>query len=622
MSGYHFQVRNAVSRAKGKSAVAKAAYNAREKMRDERTGELKDYSRTHDQVLFSGIFVDPKRNAPAWVQDRAALWNAATAAEKRKDAREAQEIIVALPYQLTQQQREFMLKDFVREQITRGTGRIADVNMHSPPPGGDARNYHAHILMTLREVGPDGFGKRLPEIDSKQIETWKEKFAQRAARELRKAGYEQEAERWALGHLKKEQQREAALQRGDHEHAAWCEQEATKHRGPGATALERKGVETDRGNVERETVTASIERMKLARELAQVQKQIAAIERGDGLEPWRAPWEKTSPALHFEDATREAARRQTAPEMPNGLRGTQAQIWAAYNSRTWRQEWEETREDGTTYARSRDVQLRSDDPRRFAEALEEKGIRLASVSKDDAERSAGEAAAAQQAGRYMPALREGEFVAVNRYGDVYRFNQRNTGDDPRSVQRHLAKGELKGVQSLDAVQQIVRTEIAAREAQRQKRRDEIEAGRMERASNPGKIPQTKERIAEVAGRAAVGVVKELGKMPILGAREIVRDIAKPAKPVRSLAKGLGKALDALGGLLESLAAPPQPLTREQVKEEQRRSDAAAKDNEIEWSKYLYDNDAERIAAYQQEQERQRQTEREQHDRLRGRERER
>ena len=124
MAEYRCSIQDAVSRSRGQSAVAKAAYNAREKIRDERTGELKDYSRNKDEVLFSGIFVDPKRNAPEWTKDRAALWNAAVAAEKRKDACEAQEIIVNLPDELTDQQRRFMLTDFVREQITRNTGRV------------------------------------------------------------------------------------------------------------------------------------------------------------------------------------------------------------------------------------------------------------------------------------------------------------------------------------------------------------------------------------------------------------------------------------------------------------------------------------------------------------------
>ena len=104
------------------------------------------------------------------------------AAEKRKDAREAQEMIVNLPHELTDEQRRFMLTDFVREQITRSTGRIADVNIHRPPEHGDDRNYHAHILMTVRDIGPDGFRQQRLEVTPEQILRWKEKWAERGAR--------------------------------------------------------------------------------------------------------------------------------------------------------------------------------------------------------------------------------------------------------------------------------------------------------------------------------------------------------------------------------------------------------------------------------------------------------
>jgi len=279
MALYDCSLRDAVSRRKGKSAVAKAAYNARETIRDERTNEVKDYSRGKDDILFSGIFVDPKRNAPEWVKDRAALWNAAVAAEKRKDAREAQELIVNLPHELTQQQRENMLKDFVREHITRGTARIADVNMHRAPKQGDDRNIHAHILMTVREIDPDGFtGKRL-EIDTAQLLRWKEKWAERGAKELRRAGFEIEADRWAVGHLPKEQQRQAALERGDLAYAEKLNEPATQHKGPAVSAMERKGIETERRKIQREEFEAARELTKLKRELAQLNEQLREAER-------------------------------------------------------------------------------------------------------------------------------------------------------------------------------------------------------------------------------------------------------------------------------------------------------------------------------------------------------
>jgi ATP-dependent exoDNAse (exonuclease V) alpha subunit len=236
---------------------------------------LKNYSRSKDEVVFSGIFVDPKRNAPAWVQDREKLWNAASAAEKRKDAREAQEIILNLPHELTDEQRRFMLTDFVREPITRGTGRIADVNMHAAHKHGDDRNIHAHVLMTVREIGPEGFdGKRL-EADTKQVLHWKQKWAERGAKELRKAGFEIEADRWAVGYMDLPKQREEALKRGDLAYAETLNREATKHLGPNVASMERKGIETDRGNAHREiqqrNEQARANNAALKRELAEIQ---------------------------------------------------------------------------------------------------------------------------------------------------------------------------------------------------------------------------------------------------------------------------------------------------------------------------------------------------------------
>ncbi len=281
MSQYRFSLSKAVSRGKGQSAVAKAAYNGREQLHDDRTDKFtRNYgtptknSGGKDDILFSGIFLDTSRDVPKWATDREKMWNAQVAAEKRKDAREGQEVIVNLPWELPQKQREYMLTDFCRE-ITRGTGRIADVNMHKAPKHGDDRNIHAHILLTVREIGKDGFtGKRL-EVTPEQLENWKEKWAARGAKELRKAEFPVEAERWAVGNLTKEKQRDAALKRLDLEHAATLMGAATKHLGPEAAAMERHGKGSGRSDTRREEVAANQELAKLKRELAAIDKQIS-----------------------------------------------------------------------------------------------------------------------------------------------------------------------------------------------------------------------------------------------------------------------------------------------------------------------------------------------------------
>src|ERR1700722_45782 len=78
MAIFHLSVKT-VSRGKGQSVIAKAAYNARENLRDEQTGKAKDYVRAAG-LVFSGIFAP--RDAPAWAHDREALWNEV---ERRED---------------------------------------------------------------------------------------------------------------------------------------------------------------------------------------------------------------------------------------------------------------------------------------------------------------------------------------------------------------------------------------------------------------------------------------------------------------------------------------------------------------------------------------------------------
>lgn len=261
MAIFHLSAKT-VSRGKGQSAIAKAAYNARDKLRDEQTGELKAYARAAG-VVFSAIYA-PK-NAPAWTRERAALWNEVERAEKRKDAQLAREITLGLPHELTADQRRQLVTDFVREQFTR-QGMIADVNIHVPGGKGDDRNHHAHVLLTMREIGPEGFGPKAREWNSReQIERWREAWERTQNRYLERHGHEARVDRRTLK-------------------AQGIDREPTTHLGPHAHALEqRKGVETERGAIHRDTFTAAQETAKLKRELAAVTRQIAALEDAAGM---------------------------------------------------------------------------------------------------------------------------------------------------------------------------------------------------------------------------------------------------------------------------------------------------------------------------------------------------
>ncbi|MBV8831474.1 MAG: MobA/MobL family protein [Acidobacteriaceae bacterium] len=277
MAIFHLHVKS-VSRGQGKSVVAKAAYNAREKLRDERDGALKDYSRHNDEPVFSGIFA-PK-DAPEWAQDRERLWNAVEQVEKAKNAQLAIEITGALPHEFTDQQREWLIKDFVREEFTR-KGMVVDLNIHPPPREpereGDKPNHHFHALIALREIGPDGFGERVLntqdwELEKQRVEHWREKWEYLVNRHLERHGFEQQIDRRTL-------------------EAQGIDREPTQHRGPTVDAMERRGLEPERGRTgpEAPEIQATVELPPPIKDrVAEWWQRIEqAIDKGGGYEQAR-----------------------------------------------------------------------------------------------------------------------------------------------------------------------------------------------------------------------------------------------------------------------------------------------------------------------------------------------
>lgn len=238
MALYHFTAK-AVSMGKGGSAVHTAAYNAREQLHDEREQrDTKDYG-YKGRTEFSGIFA-PK-DASAWVHDREQLWNRATAAERQANGQPARNIEFALPHELNAEQRRRLVTDFCRETFAR-RGMVADVHIHAPHDKNDDRNYHVHCLLTMRRLDGENFAKtKEREWNSKEgYGQWREKWAQMGARALERAGHQQEADRFRHGHKNLAGQREAALERGDHEWARHCDKEAQIHKGAAVSAMERR----------------------------------------------------------------------------------------------------------------------------------------------------------------------------------------------------------------------------------------------------------------------------------------------------------------------------------------------------------------------------------------------
>lgn len=146
MAIYHCSVKVG-SRGKGQSAIAAAAYRSGEKLTDQETGLVSDYTRKGG-VVFSEISLC--ENAPARYADRATLWNAVHDIEKAKDARLWREIEVALPQEMNRAEQIEAVREYVRNLTERGM--CADWSLHDKGDG----NPHAHIMLTTRSITEDG----------------------------------------------------------------------------------------------------------------------------------------------------------------------------------------------------------------------------------------------------------------------------------------------------------------------------------------------------------------------------------------------------------------------------------------------------------------------------------
>lgn len=144
-----------ISRGKGQSAVASASYRAGVELQDKRYGKTHDYSKRFG-VMSADIILPSSLKDKNIDLDRCELWNLAEEAENRKDARVAREWLVNLPYELSEEDRKDLAHQFSQELADR-YNVIADCAIHKPTQkeierGADARNFHAHIMLTTRQA--------------------------------------------------------------------------------------------------------------------------------------------------------------------------------------------------------------------------------------------------------------------------------------------------------------------------------------------------------------------------------------------------------------------------------------------------------------------------------------
>ena len=239
-----------IGRSAGRSATAAAAYRSGEEIADERTGRTHDYTGKSD--IYGSEILLPE-GAPERMGDRTALWNEVERVEKRKDAQLVREVMVALPAELTHAQKQELTREFVRSEFVE-QGMIADIGYHDF----DSHNPHAHIMLTMRDVDADGFGKKRREWNKRQaLERQRKAWEEYANRALERAGYDARIDCRTL----KEQ---------------GIEREPQVHLGAKVLEMEARGVQTRVGDESRRIskVNRDIERKQKRRE--EVQGAISA----------------------------------------------------------------------------------------------------------------------------------------------------------------------------------------------------------------------------------------------------------------------------------------------------------------------------------------------------------
>jgi len=180
MAIYHLHVK-IIGRKAGSSAVASAAYRSASQLRDERLDRVQDFTAkrgvVHSEVLL------PEAAPEQW-SDRERLWNDVEAFEIRKDAQLAREVEFAIPREMRKAQGIELARDFVRSEFV-DQGMIADLNVHWDTGEDGMPKPHAHVMLTMRSVDEDGFGRKAREWNrTEMVERWRARWAELANERL------------------------------------------------------------------------------------------------------------------------------------------------------------------------------------------------------------------------------------------------------------------------------------------------------------------------------------------------------------------------------------------------------------------------------------------------------
>ncbi len=302
---YHCSIK-IVSRGKGKSAVAAAAYRSGEKLTNEWDGLTHDYTKkggvVHSEILLPA-------HAPPAFSDRSTLWNSVELSEKSNNAQLAREVEIALPVELSREEQTRLVREYCSSQFV-SKGMIADFNLHDTGGG----NPHAHILLTMRPL--DERGAWLPKSKKEYVlDENGEKIRLPSGRyKTRKVDLvdwnnRENAEVWrrAWADLANEflaqNNRPERIDHRSYERQG-IDQLPTVHVGVSATQMEKKGIVTERGELNRNIKAAN-----------RILREIRRLVRG--LKDWIAELKERKAALL--EALAEARAQASEPTIPQLL---------------------------------------------------------------------------------------------------------------------------------------------------------------------------------------------------------------------------------------------------------------------------------------------------------------
>jgi hypothetical protein len=246
MSIYHCSLK-IINRASGRSSVAAAAYRAGEKLHNQRENITHDFTKKQG-IVFKQILLPEQ--APPRFKSRNELWNEVEKAEKRSDAQTAREIELALPVELKRNQQIDLVRQYITDNFT-SKGMCADFAIHDKNDG----NPHAHVLLTMRSLTPDGFGKKDRSWNQhSNAEYWRAQWADIYNKQLEKLGIEQRVDHRSF------KRQGIPLQ-------------PTIHLGTAAHQLEKQGIATERGEINRQIKLSNQRYQQINTELDTLQHQ-------------------------------------------------------------------------------------------------------------------------------------------------------------------------------------------------------------------------------------------------------------------------------------------------------------------------------------------------------------